>query len=189
MGVDPLWYGVAGVALPLVHVAGVRLAARTGEGLPIHTRALALLPIFLITSAGEEIGWRGYALPVLAERHGVFKAALIVGLGWAAFHAVALMTNADAPVAYVVVSTVLFTGLSVIIAYVFDGSGQAVPVTVVMHAAYNTVSVGIMPFAETQTPLRAFGASALVAWGVALGLVFMRAPRRAATCVMRSATS
>ena len=172
--VDPRWYGAAAVALPLVHIAGVRLAVQTGTPLPVHARALALLPLFLVTSAGEEIGWRGYALPALSERDGLFKAALIVGLGWAAFHSVALLANSDAPVAYVVVSTVLFTGLSVVIAYVFDGSGQALPVAVLMHAAYNTVSVGVMPLAETKAPLRAFALSALVAWGAAVGLVVAR---------------
>src|SRR3954469_2737089 len=41
--VDPRWYAAATIALPLVHVAGVRLAVRPGTPLPVHARALALL--------------------------------------------------------------------------------------------------------------------------------------------------
>ena len=174
LGNDRRWYGVALVALPLVHVAGVGLAARGGGRLPVHARAATLLPLFLLTSAGEEVGWRGYALPALQERHGLFTAAVIVGLGWAAFHSADLLTNSDAPIAYVATSAFLFTGLSVIIAYVFDASDQAVPVAILMHAAYNTVSVGVMPLAETKTPLRALAMTAAVAWVAALGIAAAR---------------
>jgi hypothetical protein len=36
--------------------------------------------------AGEEVGWRGYLLPRIAERTGLGWASLIVGIVWAAWH-------------------------------------------------------------------------------------------------------
>ena len=167
-------YGVALVALPLVHVGGVALARLAGGKFPVNARAFGLFPLFLVSSVGEEIGWRGYALPALEQRFDPFTAALVVGLGWAAFHWVALLGNAESPLAYVAISTALFGALSVIMAYVLEDAQQAVPIAVLMHAAYNTVSVGVMPLSETGVPLVAFGLSAVVAWGVALAMAASR---------------
>lgn len=38
-------------------------------------------------SLGEEIGWRGFLLPRLLKRHSALAASLILGLGWALWHA------------------------------------------------------------------------------------------------------
>ena len=165
---------IAGGALPLVHLGGVALATLAGGKVPAQPAKVALFPVFALTSVGEEIGWRGFALPKLQERFGPFTAGVIVGLAWAAFHWVALLANPKSPLAYIAVSTILFTAVSVIITYVFNDAGQAVPVAVLMHATYNTVSVGVVPLAETGVPLTALALSAAVAWGVALALALTR---------------
>jgi membrane protease YdiL (CAAX protease family) len=36
--------------------------------------------------AGEEIGWRGYALPALATRFGLGPVSILVGLAWGIWH-------------------------------------------------------------------------------------------------------
>ena len=107
----------------------------------------------------------------LQERYGLFVAAVIVGLAWAAFHWVVLLANPESPLAYVAVSTLLLTAMSVIITYVFDDARQAVVIAVLMHAVYDTVSVGMVPLVETGVPLLAFGLSAGVAWALALAIV------------------
>jgi uncharacterized protein len=56
------WYVVALLGLPLIDVAGVALAGLWGGQFPFRPERFALLPAFLITNLGEEIGWRGYAL-------------------------------------------------------------------------------------------------------------------------------
>ena len=169
--VDKRWYAVALLVPPLVHLSGVALATLAGGTFAIQPAMFALLPLFLITSLGEEIGWRGYAQPKLQERMTPLAAAIVVGLGWAAFHWVALLANAETPLAYVIVSTFQLMALSIILAILFNEGRQALILVVLAHAMYNTASVGVAPFASTGVPLVAFALSAAVTWVVAIGML------------------
>jgi CAAX protease family protein len=166
-----VWYGVALLALPLIHAVGVGLAALTGARIPFEPGMIALLPLFLFTNLGEEIGWRGYALPRLQARIDPFMAALVVGLVWALFHWVALLANAESPFSYVLIGTAQLTAMSVIMAFIFNRARESLPVVVLAHASYDTVSIGVIPLVGTGVPLLAFGLSAVVAWVVVAGLV------------------
>ena len=128
------WYVVALLALPLAYLVGIGLAAAGGATFPFHLQTVALLPILLVTNFGEEIGWRGYALPTLQDRSSPLVAGLVVGAAWGAFHWVALAANADAPLGYIAVSTIQLTAISVIMTFVFNGSRESVPLVALMHA-------------------------------------------------------
>ena len=165
------WYAIALLALPLAYLAGLGIATAAGGAFPFHLQALALLPIFLLTNFGEEIGWRGYALPKLQDRMSPLGAALLLGVIWGAFHWVALAANADAPLAYMAVSTLQLVAVSVILTFVFNGSRESVPVVALMHATYDTVAIGMAPLVETGMPLMAFSLTAIVTWVIAVGLI------------------
>ena len=165
------WYAIAVLALPLAYLAGLGIATAGGGAFPFHLQALAFFPIFLLTNFGEEIGWRGYALPKLQDRMSPFAASLLLGVLWGAFHWVALAGNADAPLAYVAVTTIQLTAVSVIMTFVFNGSGESVPIVALMHAMYDTVAIGVAPLVETGVPLMAFSLTVIVTWVIAIGLV------------------
>src|SRR5690349_16979663 len=88
--VSPLWYVIAFAIYPLSFVLGVavyKLAGGSGDvrwlyppDNPERIAAMIMIPI------GEEIGWRGFALPRLQRRFGPFKASLLLGLGWGLWH-------------------------------------------------------------------------------------------------------
>ena len=164
------WVGVA-LLLPAVHLAAVALATVWGGSVVLRPELLAILPLFLLTNFGEEIGWRGYALPRLQERMTPLAASLVLGVVWAAFHWVALLANRDAPLAYVAIGTVQLVAMSVILAVVFNHARRAVLAVTLVHALYDTVAVGVAPLADTGVPLVAFGLSAALTCVVAIAVV------------------
>ena len=62
------------------------------SGLPPLPFVSVLLLVLLFNGFGEEIGWRGFALPALLARHGPLKSALIVAVIWALWHTPAFWT-------------------------------------------------------------------------------------------------
>ena len=137
---SPVWYLIA-AGLPFVltaAAAGLHLLLG-GEG-PFPLAPIGVVSLVLaIMVVGEEIGWRGYALPKLIDRYGPIGASLILGILWAAWH----LANATIPglerywtafpafLLFVIAQTFLFTWIalntrgSVLFAWIF-------------HAAINT---------------------------------------------------
>jgi membrane protease YdiL (CAAX protease family) len=88
------WYAVALLTAPLLYLAVL---------LPLSLFSAAFVPGVLASEAGapmlvlgvaialgagvfEELGWTGFAVPMLRRRHGVLTTGLIVGVLWAAWH-------------------------------------------------------------------------------------------------------
>ena len=100
-------FAFLGVALAVALAAGTLPGWSDFDrfsGLP----AIGVLPIavFVVLAAfGEEIGWRGFALPQLQRRHGALAAALLVTPIWAVWHVPLFFTVATyrdfAPVGYI----------------------------------------------------------------------------------------
>ena len=88
--------------------------------------------------AGEEIGWRGYALPRLAERFGLAWASVILGVIWACWHLPLFFvpgtttTGQSFPLYLLQV-----TALSVAIAWLYARSNGSLLLVMLMHAAIN----------------------------------------------------
>jgi len=73
------------VLLPLTLAAcAVLLWSITGEVYSLDLTKLAEFPPILVANflmnMWEEIGWRGYALPALQEKHSALISSLIVGI-------------------------------------------------------------------------------------------------------------
>jgi membrane protease YdiL (CAAX protease family) len=156
------WYLAAVVLVPSAYLAGVALATFWDGSIRFHVERFALLPLFLVTSLGEEIGWRGYALPRLSRGLSPLASSVVLGVAWAAFHWVAWGQNPSRPWGYLMAGTLSLTAMSVVMTWLFHRTGGSVVVMVVLHATYDLVSVGVVPLSETGVPLLAFALSGTV---------------------------
>jgi membrane protease YdiL (CAAX protease family) len=113
---------------------------------------------------GEEIGWRGYALPRLAERVGLARASLLLGVIWAGWHLpVFFIPGLDQFGQSFPVYLLQVTALSVAFAWLYGHTNGSLLLAVLFHSAINQ-SKDIVP-SRLTTPENPFALStSLVAW-------------------------
>src|SRR5579864_3473351 len=96
------------------------------------------IPFSTPVQAGEEIGWRGYALPRLASRFGWAWASIVIGVVWAVWHLplffIPDVGDYGQSFPAFAVGTV---ALSVAITYVYARTGGSLLLTMLMHSAIN----------------------------------------------------
>ena len=141
--VGALWYVFAIGYIPAVKLS-VALVHRIVTGAwprfgqePWYLMAAAIM-ISTWVQAGEEIGWRGYALPRLSERFGLAAASVVLGIIWATWHL---------PLFFFPESSILgqsfplyllqVTALSVAMAWLYWRTGGSLLLVMLLHAAVN----------------------------------------------------
>jgi membrane protease YdiL (CAAX protease family) len=138
------WYAVVLVGVPLVYLLSAVVASATG-GPPLRVGS-DWLPAFVTVSLlratqgpVEELGWRGFALPLLQRRHSGLVSGVVLGLVWALWHTPALVVSTAefarvGPLFPGVVRLfAVLVATSVVLTVVFNGSRGSVPVAVLFH--------------------------------------------------------
>ena len=101
--------------------------------------------LIMLLSLGEEVGWRGYALPQLAIRHNWTRASLIVGIAWALWHYPGYLVGFGAPqeIPFLVFATWV-TGASFLFTWPYLKSNRNLWSAVLMHGGAN-IALGALP--------------------------------------------
>jgi membrane protease YdiL (CAAX protease family) len=150
--------------------SGPSFAALAGGLLP------ALLAGLLISGPGEELGWRGYALPRLQAAHGPLAASLLIGAVWGVWHLPIWLWSSPSGGAAFAAEFALFvvtlSAFSVVFTRVYNRTGASMWMVVVLHASftasYNGLAVALGPQATgTWVPTLLTTASACVAAALA----------------------
>ena len=97
--------------------------------------------------AGEEVGWRGFALPRMADRIGLAGASIILGIIWASWHLpFFFFYGVDKYGQSFPVYLLSVVAISIAMAWLYWRTKGSLLLTMLMHAAINNTT-GIVPSA------------------------------------------
>ncbi len=95
----------------------------------------------LIGMVGEELGWRGFALPRLLNKQGPILASLVIALPWIVWHAPLMVFQdwmGNTPLLqFLLKYTLLIIPLSLIFTWVFKNTQGSVLLVILFHKAFN----------------------------------------------------
>lgn len=149
------WYLFAIFGLAVVYLAVVLLHNAFGiSALPLVSDAVPRLPIqqavlyfgamFLVIGIvnGEELGWRGFALPRLQAKYNALTSSLLLGVVWTLFHLPLFFTTTGSSQADWSFSSFLISTLamSVLYTWMLNNTRGSVLMAYLLHAAANTWS-------------------------------------------------
>ena len=105
----------------------------------------AFLLVFVFSVLGEEIGWRGFALPWLQERFNALNSSVILGTIWAIWHLPLFWLPGDfhqqLPLFWFLLQTI---SISILYTWVFNATKGSLPILMLLHTASNT-AFGVLP--------------------------------------------
>jgi CAAX protease family protein len=166
--------GVRWYVFALVYMAAIKLAVavllRIANGTwpafgqePVYIMALAI-PFSTPVQAGEEIGWRGYALPRLSAHLGLSSASVVLGVIWACWHLpFFFISGTDKSGQSFPVYLLSVTALSVAMAWLYWRTNGSLLLTMLMHSAVNNTK-DIVPSAVSGATNAFSLGSSRVAW-------------------------
>lgn len=144
------WYAsafVIPILIPLIAVGILLCFAHAPQVSAFSADKLLELPasflfILVFIGLGEEPGWRGFALAQLQKKHTPLIASMILAPVWALWHLPLFGNEFPWPVVAPFVLSVF--GGTCVLTWVFNGTKGSVLLTMLFHAALNTVSSGLI---------------------------------------------
>ncbi len=146
------WYLVSLIIPPAIMLAALGIhIAMGGSGLSFNDPAeiYRVIPIFFLvlifSVLGEEIGWRGFALPWLQKRFTALQSSLILGLIWSVWHLPLFWIPGDfhqqLPLMWFLIQTVSIT---ILYTWIFNATKGSLLIILLLHTASNT-AFGVLP--------------------------------------------
>ena len=154
---SPLWY-LAVLGAPAALLA---LSLILSNGAGFTTLAFPSLPKFLSTFAmvfavyfflnTEELAWRGYALPRLQDKYGVFRATFVIFILWTLFHVPLFLVKGGHPAGYPFwLYALMVGGIALPFTVAYNGTGSSILFVHILHQSLNA-SVEALPVYPAAT--------------------------------------
>src|SRR6185503_11452567 len=163
------WYLFAVAFMPVVKLSVAIVHRMVTGGWPRFGETpwylmIAAIAVSTWAQAGEEIGWRGYALPRLLESLGLAPASVILGIIWATWHLPLFFFSGSDKVGQSFPLYLLqVTALSVAMAWLYWRTGGSLLLVMLLHAAVNNTK-DIVPSADPNAISPWAMSQSLVAW-------------------------
>jgi membrane protease YdiL (CAAX protease family) len=186
-----LWLLFIFAGIPMLIMLGIMVQPRALTGfLGVTPLTVAYYPLyyfevwFLGSPLGEEIGWRGFALPRIQPRYGPLRGTLLLGVLWAFWHLEDFLTPAQAGGPGTTLVTfftnfpifILFIlSLAVIFTWLFNHTRGSIFDAISAHASVNTPLLALVPLFPAVTHSN-FILGGVIGYG-ALGLLILALTR------------
>ncbi|GAB3210638.1 CPBP family intramembrane glutamic endopeptidase [Marinactinospora thermotolerans] len=148
------WYALAVLGVP----AALIVCALPFSGGDVRVPPLMVLAVyvpglvlqFVTTGIAEEPGWRDFALPRMQPYFGPLRGTVILGVIWGIWHLPLFLTEwggfphgtwAD-PINF----TFSCVFISVVMTWVFNRTGESLPIAILLHASVNNFMSIVMGF-------------------------------------------
>jgi membrane protease YdiL (CAAX protease family) len=143
---------------------------------PLWQKLIILFLVFTLgfDGLGEELGWRGFALPKLLENRSSLVASLFLGTLWAIWHFPYALTKGTAlsgiPLYWFFINLL---ALSIIYTWIFNNTNGSLLVPLLFHAAGNTTS-NLLPILPPLTSdLRIYYFIIAIHSAIAIGILLL----------------
>jgi membrane protease YdiL (CAAX protease family) len=112
---------------------------------------LVIFILLCVWAAGEEFGWRGYALDRLQGRFNAIVSSILLGIIWWAWHIPSLGFQSSAlgtqPI-NVWVFLVVILEFAVLLTWIYNNTNGSILAVILFHAMFNMASYATIPIAN-----------------------------------------
>lgn len=182
------WYLPALLFMPLTMVISYWLMCWFGLPLPDPDIPLAVIPIFFLSffigAVCEELGWTGYGIDPLQERHGALAAGVILGAVWAIWHVIPWYQG-HPDLAWVASQFAATVVLRVIMVWLYNNTGKSLFSVILFHTMINVSEYAFPNYGSHFTPFLTF----MVVAAVAAMVIFLYGARTLAQYRYASSSS
>jgi len=129
------WWYLAALVLPgaiFVVAAAAYNVVGHHEQLVYPPNQPAFVAAAMVFPFGEEVGWRGFALPRLRDRYGPLAASAIIGVLWTFWHVPMLTLQGVSPMLYLVFVPFMVCG-SVLFTWIYQHTRGSLLLAVLAH--------------------------------------------------------
>jgi membrane protease YdiL (CAAX protease family) len=159
------WYAFLLVGIPLLFYAGaVWKGVSVAEMIPVSSAGAYLLALALHAIKGpvEEVGWRGFMLPLLQRRMTPLWAGLVIGVIWGVWHLPAFFLSGTEHSAWSFTDFFMGTiALSLIATALFNASRGSILLPALMHLQLNNP---LWPDAQPYDTIPFIVAAIVIVW-------------------------
>ncbi len=155
------WYVFVLLFMPVCYAISMgAFVLLTGRELPTlpYEGTLMQLPVAILAAfslrmlfggANEEPGWRGFALPLLQERHSPLMASIIVAVIWSLWHLPLHLNGVYSSgwlgLAQVVARAIMSIPFTILMTWIYNRTKGNLPLVMLLHASNNTTPQFLLP--------------------------------------------
>jgi membrane protease YdiL (CAAX protease family) len=121
----------------------------------LPTVLVSFVYMLIQVGIGEEVGWRGYALPKLQAGYGALLSSVILGVIWTLWHLPLFFNPATGySLTSFWVFLIFMLPISILITWVFNSTGGSVLIIMILHAMLNASTSPLGGLYPTTAPGR-----------------------------------